>query len=62
MNSALLGSIVQIINHYDPDIVGKLGTVTAVTGHTVSVQIDPEKTTTRQIPITNVIITTINVE
>lgn len=54
MNSALLGDLVQIIRHKDESLVGKCGTITAVTNTTVSVHIEPNNQSTRQVPISDI--------
>ena len=54
MNTILLGDTVQIIRHEDDSIVHKFGRVTAVTNTTVSVWIEPNNQSTRQISISDV--------
>lgn len=51
MNDIKLGSIVEVLEHDDPTLIGQRGRVTAVTGPSVSVQLDLKKTETRQFPI-----------
>jgi len=48
-----LGSAVKIIQHDDPDLVGKIGIVTAITIRTASVQINAASQITRVIPLNN---------
>jgi hypothetical protein len=48
-----LDSTVKIIQHDDPDLVGKIGIVTAITIRTASVQINAASQITRVIPLNN---------
>jgi hypothetical protein len=57
-----LGDIVTIIAHSDESVMGRSGVITAITGISAAVQINPDKvpvdpekipTATRQIPLCN---------